>query len=309
MALADHRDPLPDDQLAASRCAPACAPHEDNNGRLLKGDPLLDGSAWGEGLGWFGSLEADAVGPSVKNRLNAPVVVGGILTTVQLPSAGLNWTAMPNVEIGYWLGQGAGALAVSYRGIMNASGSDTLVPFAVLGNAGALTSHLSMNVIDFDYASRENSLGPLWDMRWRTGIRIATVFFDSTADSLLLTQHESNNFVGGGVHFGLDLKRRFGDTGFALLGHVDGGVVLGHVHQLYEEVIAGAGGAATTSSANEPAPNLQVRLGLEWAPFQFPDVRFSAGYLFERWWTVGETFGTYGEVTTQGVFLRGEWRY
>src|SRR5205085_2670541 len=103
--------------------------------------------------------------------------------------------------------------------------------------------------------------------------------------------------------------RRLGETGFALAGQLDGGAVLGQVHQLYEETLFGAGSGRALSSAVEPAPVLEVRLGVDFAPRQLPNVRLSTGYVFERWWNVGETHGTQGEVTYQGIFFRGEWRY
>jgi hypothetical protein len=293
-------------------CAPSgCTANEDNNGQLLHGDPLLDSNNWVTGTGWFGAVEVDPVGPAVKNRLNSIVPVGpaAFPATVQLPGASLNWTAMPHVELGYRLGQAAGDLVIGYRGLMYVPGTSTVAGFDAAGATAPLTSHLSMNVIDLDYASRENSLGPLWDMKWRTGVRIATVFFDSTASTPLLTQRESNNFVGAGLHFGLSLKRRLADTGLSLIGQIDGGAVLGQVHQRYSAILPGVGSGESFASANEPAPTLEVRLGLEWSPEELPNFHISTGYMFERWWTVGETFGTYGEVTIQGVFIRGEWRF
>lgn len=301
-------NPYPTISLPNCGVPPACACNEDSNGSLLKGDPLLDWSPWASGGGWFGAVEIDPIGPAVKNRLNAPVTVGGATTTVQLPSADLNWTVMPNIELGYRLEQGAGALLISYR-VLSAAGSGTLGGFDAAGNAAALSSHLNLNAVDIDYASRENALGPLWDMKWRAGVRIANVFFDSTAGTPLRSQHESNNFMGAGPHFGLELKRRLGDSGLSILGKLDGAVVLGRVNQLYEEAIPGVGSGATTASANEPAPVLEVRFGVDYAAPELPNLHFSTGYLFQRWWTVGETDGTQGVVSYQGVFCRAEWRY
>src|SRR5205085_2393829 len=101
--------PYPTISLPHCGAPPGCAANEDDNGRLLKGDPLLDYSAWVSGPGWFGAVEIDPVGPWVTNRLAAPVPVGGVLTTVRLPSAPLNWTVMPYAEAGYRFGQGAGS--------------------------------------------------------------------------------------------------------------------------------------------------------------------------------------------------------
>lgn len=291
--------------LPGCAAPPACAAHEDDNGRLLVGDPLLDGN---QSLGWFGVAEVSAMGSSVATRLRAPVALGGVTTLLELPSADLQWTAMPRVELGYRWGQASGALIFSYRGL-NTQGTSNLAGFDAAGNTAPLSSHLTMTVFDMDYASDETALAPLWDMKWRTGGRVTTIFFDSSAATPLLLQHESNNFVGGGIHFGLDLRRRLADTGFSIVGQVDGGMVLGRVNQLYAEAVPGLGTTAITASAIEPAPTLDVRLGLDWSPLELPNLHFSAGYAFERWWTVGETTGRQGEVTVQGVFVRGEWRY
>src|SRR5262245_10949967 len=55
---------------------PPCAPFEDCNGRLLRGDPLLDRPGYPQ-PGWFGSFELDVVVPHIRNHLVAPVTVGG----------------------------------------------------------------------------------------------------------------------------------------------------------------------------------------------------------------------------------------
>jgi hypothetical protein len=287
---------------------PACAANEDDNDRLLHGDPLLDWSPWASGAGCFGAAEVDIVGPAVKHRLNSLVNLGGVPTIVSLPSAELNWTAIPRVELGYRLGQATGEFMMVYRGLYT-SGSGSIAAFDAAGNTADLRSHLHLNVIDLDYASRENSLGPLWDMKWRTGARIATVFFDSTATAPLLSERETNNFVAAGLHFGLNLKRRLGDTGFALVGDIDTGVVLGAVHQEFSAAMPGTSSDIPRSRATEPAPMLEVRFGVAYAPQLLPNLRLSTGYVFERWWAVGETPLTQGEITYQGVFLRGEWRY
>lgn len=297
--------PYPTVSLPTCSAPPACADHEDNNGRLLVGDALLDVP---HGPGWFVAAEVSGVGPSVMNRLLAPVTLGGVTTLVHLPTADLSWTAQPRVDMGYRLGQAWGSVLVSYRGL-NTQGLSTLAAFDPAGSAASLSSHLNMTVIDIDYASQDNALGPLWDMNWRTGVRLATLFFESTAGTPLLMQHESNNFIGGGIHVALDLRRRLADTGLSFVGQVEGSGVLGRVSQLYAAAVPGVGVSAVTATANEPAPALQVGLGLDWCPAKLSKLHFSAGYLFERWWTVGETTGTQGEVSSQGVFFRGEWRY
>ena len=36
---------------------------------------------------------------------------------------------------------------------------------------------------------------------------------------------------------------------------------------------------------------------------------FFLGYQFEQWWNLGRTDDSNAELTIQGVFVRGEWRY
>jgi hypothetical protein len=100
-----------------------------------------------------------------------------------------------------------------------------------------------------------------------------------------------------------------GAPGLSVMGQLDGGGVLGRVHQEYDQAIANVGSGTAYATANEPAPFLELRFGVEYAPHFLPNMHLSSGYLFNRWWTVGETNGTQGDVTYQGVFLRGEYRY
>ena len=66
-------------------------PYTDNNGPLLRGDPLLDRPDLPP-PGWFGAVEFDLLKPIIRNRLVQTVNVAGIFTdTVHLPSASLNW--------------------------------------------------------------------------------------------------------------------------------------------------------------------------------------------------------------------------
>src|SRR5439155_6986850 len=106
--------------------------YQDNNGRLLRGDPLLDRPELPP-PGWFAGVEVTILGPHVKNRLQAPVTIEGFEpNTVALPGAPLDWTGSPRFELGYRLAAGLGEIAVSYRNIVS-EGSDVLPGFDLDG--------------------------------------------------------------------------------------------------------------------------------------------------------------------------------
>ncbi len=72
-----------------------------------------------------------------------------------------------------------------------------------------------------------------WWMKWHLGLRGTDIFFDSTADetkaaagaagaSGIYERRVNNNFWGLGPSWTLDLERRIGDSGFTLVGRLDG---------------------------------------------------------------------------------------
>jgi hypothetical protein len=291
---------------------PACAPYEDKNGPLLKGHPLLDEPSFAP-PGWFGAVEVDVVGPHIKNRLVStfPVVPGGV-EQVHLPTAALDWTGAPRFELGYRLAQGAGEVLLAYRFVVTA-GSETLPGFGPGGEAGALHSRLDVQVLDLDYGGREYSLLPRWDMKWLAGFRLGNVFFDSRAAGPLLVEHTSNTYYGGGPHVRLDLWRHPGPAGLALFGRLDLAYLLfGEVRQHFEEAVTGPGapaGGELRETHNQPAPVVGVQAGVDWRVTGNPQLSFAAGYTFERWFVIGDVQQSHGDLTIQGVFLRGEYQY
>src|SRR5438270_10004503 len=83
-------------------------PYQDRNGPLLRGDPWLDRPE-APPPGWFLGLELDVVGAHIKNRLQAPVTVDGTtIDPLHLPTADMDWTGAPRIELGYRFDQGWG---------------------------------------------------------------------------------------------------------------------------------------------------------------------------------------------------------
>jgi hypothetical protein len=262
--------------------------------------------------GWFAGLELNVIGPQIKNRLQAPVTVNGFAPdTVHLPTAELDWTGSPRLDVGYRWPEGLGEFLVSYRFLVS-EGRDFDFSL-VTPNDGFLKSRLNVNVVDLDYGSREYSLGPNWDMKWKVGARIATVFFDSRAENLFFEQRTSNNFVGAGPHVGLDLWRWFDVAGLALYGRIEAASVIGQISQGFEEVAdlsTGLVGGATTVHHTQAVPVLNFQVGLGWTPPTHRHWRrYAVGYEFERWWYLGEAGDSRAELTTQGVFIRAEFGF
>jgi hypothetical protein len=284
-----------------------CNPYEDCNGPLLEGDPLLDAPCWAP-PGWFAALELDLVGTHIENRLKSTLTNGDF---IHLPTADLAWTVAPRLEAGYRFAQGAGELLLAYKFLITA-GSQPIPGFDAAGNTGDLHSHLNENVWDLDYGSREYSLLPNWDMKWRAGVRIAAVFFDSTATSPLLEQREVNNFVGAGPHIGLDLRRVIRCTGFELFGRLENAWMIGEIGQSYEEIPVGGLAGTNRFQSATVVPTLSVQAGVGWTPPGNEHLFFAGGYTWEGWWGLADAGGLAGPfalIYTQGVFLRMEVRY
>jgi len=264
--------------------------------------------------GWFGATELDLVAPQIRNKLTSTALTTtGVTDTIHLPTAPLGVTASPRFELGYRPGQAGLEFLISYR-FVTASGNETLPAFDPAGNPASVHSRLAMNMLDLDCGGREFSLGPLWDLKWRVGARVGSTFFDSQAVSPLLDQRTLNNFIGAGPHVGMDLWRRFEGSGWSLFSRLESSLVIGEIHQDYTELVTAPGGGKVfglgTQSQLQPVPTLDVQLGVSYTPPWNESLRFSTGYVFERWFNVGEAgFLTKGDVTYQGGFLRAEWRY
>ena len=277
---------------------------EDNNGSILVGNPLLDGPR--DRLGWYSAVDVDLLGSHVNNQLIAPVTVGPITDTVALPSARLDWTVSPRLEIGYRFGQGAGDLALSYR-YLGASGTDLLPAFDAAGNPGQLRSRLELHVADLDYVALEPSLLPGCEMTWRIGVRGESLFFDSQESSPLREERVRNSFGGAGPHAALQIRHPVEASCFGVYTKLDVAGVLGQVRQQFDETIAGVGAGTASQNQVMPTMTLEVEAGFGWTPCA--NWRITAGYVYEHWWDAAYAINSRGDVTTQGVLLRAEWRY
>lgn len=281
-------------------------------------DPLLDLPQL-PALGWFAGAEASLVGAHVKNELKNNVPFAGRVDQVALQSAPLDWTVSPRFEVGYRLPSGFGEISMSYLFLATQGADAAVLP---LGPA-SLASRLDINQFDFDYASRDLCWGDNWLMKWRFGGRLEFIYFDSQAyqsfagpgvAQFVLGQRTTNYYAGFGPHAGLELTRRLQGTGLSLVGRTDLAILLGRVHQGFQEAtsVPAPNSPFSTSelhvSGSQAVPMLTAEAGVGWQPPAYPFIQFFCGYHFDYWWNAGRlsTSPSRGEVTDEGVTLRAE---
>jgi hypothetical protein len=315
--------------LLAPPSGPACTPLPIP-GPCLEEEPRLDPPPLPP-PGFFTDLDLGIVDPHVKNKLLNTVTINPAAPDfVRVPSAQLDWTVAPRVDLGVRLPSGYGEIIFGYR-FLSSHGSDT-----VLGEDGpeALRSRLDINEWDLDYANREWSLWPHCDMRWRFGLRLQSVYFDSNiaepfavaaAGSGIFPGQTngfgaatSNRYVGFGPHWGLELDQRWDKYGLALYSKADGWLGLGRLRQGFTEdstIVTPAGiplSASTVTNTSQVVPTLTVEAGVRWQPQGWHYTYFYAGYTYEYYWNVGrdsstfEPFPSRGTVWDQGILLRVE---
>jgi Legionella pneumophila major outer membrane protein precursor len=154
-------------------------------------------------------------------------------------------------------------------------------------------------------------------MKWRVGVRLNSLFFESTDTSPLLQERVANSFFGAGPHLALDLYRPIVPHHVGLFCKLDASGVLGQVRQSFEETqVTPAGPLSGYTSLTQfvPTVSLMVQAGVAWTPVEH--CRLSVGYSYEHWWDVGfagainqpASFSR-ADLTFQGIFFRGEWKY
>lgn len=313
---------LADEPRSLFTPAPPPGPAPQLPGPYFEDDPRLNPPELGA-IGWFASVESEIVHPHVINKLKGTVLVGGAVPTiVALPSAALNWTVEPRLDVGYRLGSGFGEFLISYRFLVTEGSQAATGPD---GPAG-LKSRLNLNVVDCDYASREITLFPEWLMKWHFGVRYMSLYFDSqegepfaeaAAGSGIFASGVSNSYWGIGPNWGFDLARRLGDTGFSIVMRADGAILLGRIRQGFfadSTALMPAGGLLSGEarfSSSQAVPMFDARLGIGWKSDPCSRMALFAGYEYEHWWNVGResSIGSYGHVFEQAIVLQAEFNF
>ena len=262
--------------------------------------------------GWFGTLDVGVLKPRVTQRISGVVAATG--DTVQLPTAPLDWTGSPRVGLGYRF-LNAGELVLTYQSVVSDGGA----PFPTFSPAGdgTLRSRLNLNVVSLDWAGVENSFGPNWGMKWRAGVAYANVYFDSTATAADLFQRTSALVNGVGPHVGLELWRALPWSGWSLFGRLDGMYLALPSSQKEVEAIPQPDGSTVSGLERRnyvaTPTEFAVDAGLSYTTPHLGVgrwVRFTAGYHFERWWSLGASSHSADMgLRLQGVIFRAEITY
>ncbi len=309
---------------AATPLPPSAEPTPPLPDLLAPVDPGRDG--WGPcgppspEPGLFFNTELALIHPVLNARLAnlTPLQPSG--DTITLPNANLNWTVAPWFDLGWRLPRSLGLVSINYRFFTTDGTQATFLsdqPFT-------LRSRLDENFINIDYGTLSYEFLPHWDFRWRVGVQLADMYFDSRIQGAALDQSATSNFRGAGAHARLELERHLaGVPGLSLYSRVEGGAPLGRINQNYSESRTNLDGTLTGGHWNQNGIQLPINVfaqaGLTYVPPGRPNLTLNLGYVYERWFAVGEVGDdaqagvvsnvTSGGFNTQGVFLRGQWDF
>lgn len=183
---------------------------------------------------------------------------------------------------------------------------------------------ISLNIYDIEYLRPLLPAGSQWNLRWSAGARIADInqYYGSAVSAqalggLPLTSGDyRTHFLGAGPRMGFDGRWRAGTTGFSLFAGGHGSLLLG----TYGEQFSTTALLPTTFVASQRQnitrilPVFETEVGGSW---QYANrLQFSAGYLFQAWFDLGTSGGTFGGfftgtddsnlMTFDGLFVRSE---
>jgi hypothetical protein len=217
---------------------------------------------------------------------------------------------------------------VAYRNL--ASSGSGIAP----GSNGPvdLGTRFRLNMIDFDYNSRELSLWPQWDMKWSVGLRMLFLnwaaqgtqpFSQAPAGGVFQAREYNNNFSLG-PHAALQLDRHLGDSGWSLSARVDAAALFDYLSEGWLTK-SGAPDAAgqpmvgkTAAFGHQASPMITGRLGLNWQPSPSSGTKFFVGYQYDVIWDLnrnlqsqpsGVSPGSSGQFWDQGIVLQATFRY
>ncbi len=256
--------------------------------------------------------------------------------------------------VGYQRGDGAGAFQFTfshYRGDISVDGSvsepgEFLVdPFGNVVGAVAVIdprdarfgsilfggdliqtkASVDANLFDFDFIKPFSLGSPSWVVTWSAGLRIADInqYYESvvTSQSELLSRGDfAVDFIGVGPRLGLDARRQFGHQGrFSLFANCHAGLLVGEYDVRFSNTVTTPVSFSVSQRDNltRTIPVVETELGAAW---QVNDsLHLSAGWLFQAWFDMGTSGGTFGGffagaddaniMSFDGLFLRAEWAF
>ena len=192
------------------------------------------------------------------------------------------------------------------------------------GDAIETTAGVSLNVYDGDYIRSIPGTCPEWDLRWSAGMRFAQVdqFYDSTitlGGAALTRGDYFANFTGVGPRFGFEAERYFGEERrFSIFADTHASLLFGEYGTTSGSTVVPLGFTAREDDNQARAiPVFEEEVGAAWHPLN--RLSLSAGWLFQAWFDLGTSGGTFGGFYTvqqnsnimsfDGLFARAEWKF
>lgn len=184
-------------------------------------------------------------------------------------------------------------------------------------------TRVEMNYFDIEFITPVAMASGCWSLDLSAGIRIADVdqFYESVVSANGVTIARGDyfvDFVGAGPRVGLDARRYFGrDQRLSLLARSYGSLLLGSYDLEFSASPMPGFVAGQTEDMTRLIPVLEAELGVAYRVLN--SVELSAGWLFQSWWDLGTSGGTFGGYFTgmddgnimsfDGLFLRAEAKF
>lgn len=191
------------------------------------------------------------------------------------------------------------------------------------GDAISTYANTTVNIYDLDYRPLIGTPHSKWRLRGSAGVRIADIdqFYNSLVSlgGLPISYGDfSTRFVGAGPRVGLEARRFFGaQNRWSLFSSAHGGLLVGQYDVSSSNRPVPFFVGSQSESVTRTIPVVDLELG---ASMRATDrLSFSAGWLFQTWWDLGTSGGTFGGLfrgaddanimSFDGLFVRGEFAF
>lgn len=191
------------------------------------------------------------------------------------------------------------------------------------GDVISTYANTTVNIYDLDYRPLIGTPHSQWRLRGSVGVRIADIdqFYSSLVSlgGLPISYGDfAARFIGAGPRVGLEARRFFGSQNrWSLFSSAHGGLLVGQydVRSSNRPIPFFVG--SQSESVTRTIPVVDLELG---ASLRATDrLSVSAGWLFQTWWDLGTSGGTFGGLfrgaddanimSFDGLFVRGEFAF
>jgi hypothetical protein len=189
------------------------------------------------------------------------------------------------------------------------------------GDRIQVSAAVDANIFDFDLIKPLVLSCGQWELKYTVGVRLAdinqsyqSVISDSGA--FFSGGQYTADFVGAGPRIGFQALRYFGrNRQFSLHADTYGSLLVGEYDTSFSQTTtAPAFQASQDTNEIRVIPVAETEIGAGWSPFPWMNV--SAGWLFQAWFDLGASGGTFGGFYTvtenanimafEGLFVRAE---